>query len=332
MPDPTPLVALATAYQASMVLLAANRLGVFTRLASESMTAAELAPHCEADPRALGMLLDSCVAHGLLTKAGDRYGNTPLADAFLVGGRRDGLGNALDYMLDLYPVWGRLPEAVRSGRPALPPEEILGGDAEKTRHFVLGMHDRALGVARSLAGALDLTGRRRLLDIGGGPGTYARLLVEKTPGLRAVVLDLPAVVAIGRELLAGSAAADRIETRAGDYHEADLEPGGYDVVLMSGILHRETAEGCRELLAQAHRALAPGGLMVVADIHLDDETRTGPPFATLFALHMMLTSDHGGAHAKTEMAAWMAEAGFGGVEVEPFPAPMPHSLVLGTRT
>lgn len=331
MPDPTPILELTTAYWASMTLLAANRLDVFTLLAEKALTAAELAARCEADSRALGMLLDAAAAHGLLAKSDGTYRNTPVADAFLVAGRPGYLGDGLRYSLDLYPVWGRLPEAVRSGKPALPPREILGGDPEKTRNFVLGMHNRALGVARSLVSALDLAGRRRLLDVGGGPGTYSMLLAEKTPGLNATVLDLPAVVEIAREIVAGSEAADRIEIRAGDYHRTELEPGAYDVVLMSGMMHRETPESCRQLLAKAYRSLEPGGLVVVSDVFFDDESKTHPPFAALFALHMMLTSEQGGAHAKTEMVAWTSAAGFTDVATRPFPPPMPHTMVLGTK-
>ena len=110
-----------------------------------------------------------------------------------------------------------------------------------------------------------------------------------------------------------------------------LSNDGYDVVLMSGMMHRETPESCRRLLAKAFGALEAGGLVVVSDVFFDDEEKTSPPFSTLFALNMMLTSDHGSAHAQSEMADWTAEAGFTGVELAPFPPPMPHSMIQGVK-
>lgn len=324
------IVELSTAYWQSMALLSLNQLDVFTHLAEARCTAEELSSRCGADPRSLAMLLNAGVAYGLLAKADGVYRNTDAAESFLARGRPAYLGDALRFMLDLYPLWGGLTEAVRSGASPGAHQTILGEDPDKTRTFVLGMHNRALGVARSLATSLDLSGRRRLLDVGGGPGTYSVLLAEKTPGLEATVLDLPAVVEIGRELIAASPCRDRVETREGDYNEAAFEPG-YDVVLMSGMVHRETAESCRKLFAKAFGCLEPGGLVVVADIFFDDEEKSSPPFATLFALNMMLLSDHGSAFAKTEIAAWLDEAGFSEVEVRPLPPPMPHSMILAAK-
>lgn len=330
MPDPSAIVSLATSYWASMVLLAANRLGVFTALGAEPRSAAQVADKCAGDARSMAMLLNACVGLGLLRKTGEVFANSPAAEAFLVEGKPAYLGQALRYSEDLYPVWGRLAEAVRANAPQLPPQAILGDDPDKTRHFVLGMANRARGVAASLAAVLDLSGRRRLLDVGGGPGTYSGMLVTKTPGLRATVLDVPGVAAIARELIAASGLADRVDVLAGDYATSPF-PDGHDVVLMSGILHRETPESCRALLRKAFDALASGGLVAVSDVFFDDEAHVSPPFATLFALNMLLTSEHGSAHARTEMAAWMTEAGFADVIARPLPPPMPHTVLLAAR-
>ena len=329
-PDPAAVLQLTTAYWASLVLLSANRLGVFAALAEEPRSATATAAACGADPRSMEMLLNACVGQGLLAKRDGVFSNTPAVESLLVPGRPAYLGDGLEYALDLVPVWGQLARAVREGGPALPPEAILGDDPEKTRHFVLAMHNRAKGVARSLAAALDLSGRRRLLDVGGGPGTYSVLLVGQTPGLEATVLDLPAVVEIAAELIAEAGCADRVDTLAGDYKQTELPPGN-DVVLMSGMMHRETADQCRRLLRRAFEALSPSGLVVVSDVFFASEDKTTPPFAGLFALNMMLTSADGSAHSLPEMQRWMTAAGFTGLEVRPLPPPLPHSMVLGVR-
>jgi predicted O-methyltransferase YrrM len=330
LPDPSLIMQLALAYRSSMLLFTATELGVFTRLAAGPKSAAEVAAAAGARLEPMQLLLDGCVAAGLLVRDGSSYRNTAVADAFLVDGRPAYIGHGLEYARDLYQPWGRLPELMRTNEPVMEPESLLGGDPEKTRAFVLAMHERARGIGAVLPHGVDLAGRRRLLDVGGGPGTYSIALVQKTPGLRSTVLDRPGVLRIAEEIIASNGCADRIETRAGDYLTDDFGHG-YDVVLLSGMMHRERPDDCRLLLRKAHGALDTGGLVIVSDVFFDDDSHTTPPFAIQFALSMMLTAPHGTTHAVTEMAAWMTEAGFQHVEIRKLPRPNPHSLVLGVR-
>ena len=330
MPDPSLIMQLALAYRASMVLFAASELRVFTALAQQPKTAAEVAQGAGAQHEPVRLLLNGCVDAGLLVRDGEKYSNTPVADAFLVEGRPAYIGHGLKYAEDLYPVWGRLGELMRSNAPVMEPESLLGGDPEKTRAFVLAMHERARGISAVLPHGVDLSGRTRLLDVGGGPGTYSIALVRKTPGLRSTVLDLPGVLAIAREIIADNGCADRIDTIPGNYLTTAFGEG-YDVVLLSGMMHRETPDNCRLLLRKSFAALDRRGLVIVSDVFFDDDERTRPPFATHFALSMMLTAEHGTTHAKPQMAAWMSEAGFTDVEIRNLPKPNPHSLVVGTK-
>jgi hypothetical protein len=144
------------------------------------------------------------------------------------------------------------------------------------------------------------------------------------------VLDLPGILAVTREIVDAHGFADRVELRPGNYLTSPFGTG-FDAVLLSGMMHRETEETCRLLLRKSAGALDPGGLAVVSDVFFDSDRRTSPPFAISFALNMMLTSESGSAHAKTAMARWMADAGFTGVEVRDLPPPNPHSLVVGHK-
>ncbi|MGD2064778.1 MAG: class I SAM-dependent methyltransferase [Nitrospirota bacterium] len=327
--DPSQIFQLATGYWASQTFLTANRMGLFATLATGPMTVEGTAERLATAPRATRLLMNACVALGLLHRDGDQYSNTPPAAAFLVPGSPGYLGDSLLYADDLYLTWADLETAVRHAAPLAPPETILGDDPTKTRHFVRGMHHRAIGVGRALVEMLDLTGRRRLLDVGGGPGTYSCLLANRYPELHCTVLDLPPVVAIAREIIGEMGAADRVETLGGDFHQTDF-PADNDVVLISGLLHRESEEGCREAFGRARAALRPGGLLVVSDV-MTEEGGDAPPFATLFGLNMLLTSAEGGVHSHTGCQRWMAEAGFQEVAARSFPPPMPHWVVTGTR-
>ena len=148
------------------------------------------------------------------------------------------MGNAMRYSDQLYATWGRLDEALRSGKPALAAESYLGDDEARTRSFVHAMHGRAMGIARVLVGGARSQGRKAMLDVGGGPGTYSILLTERYPGLHSEVLELPGVAAVAREIVAAAGASERVTLRDGDYHSSDFG-SGHDVVLMSGMFHRE---------------------------------------------------------------------------------------------
>lgn len=328
-PDPTALVRLSTAYWDSQTLLTANRLRVFDVVAGGPRSADEIAAALGLDPRAAGIFLRACVGLGLLQDHEGRFGNSPSAATFLVSSSPAYLGGAMRYSDQLYGTWGQLEQALRSGRPAMAAETYLGDDPEKTRTFVQSMHGRALGIARALVEILDLGGRRNLLDVGGGPGTYSILLTGKFTGLHAEVLELPGVAAVAREIVAAAGASDRVTLRDGDYHDADFG-SGRDAVLMSGMFHRETPHTCRDLIERAWWCLAPGGLLAVSDV-FTDEGGTQPAFAAMFGLNMMLTAPDGGVHADADVGRWMADCGFVELRTTPLPPPMPHRVVTGIK-
>ncbi len=330
LPNPALLMRLALAYRSSMVLFAATDLDVFTPLSDGPMSAAELAKACGSQVEPTRMLLDACTAEGLLTRVGDRFENTPLVDAYLVKGRPAYIAHGLKFAEDLYPAWGRLVDMVKTGRPTIPHDTMLGEDKEKTRAFVYAMHERGRGMSAVLPHGADFSGRRRLLDVGGGPGTYSIALVRQTPGLTSTVLDLPGVLEVTREIVSDNGCADRIDLLPGNYLTSSFGTG-YDAALLSGMMHRETAENCRLLLRKTFEAMEPGGMAVVSDVFFENDEKNSPPFSTYFALNMMLMAEHGSAHAKTEMAAWMADAGFVRVEIRELPPPNPHSLVVGFK-
>jgi ubiquinone/menaquinone biosynthesis C-methylase UbiE len=327
--NPSVIFKLATAYWDSSVFLTANRLNLFSIISESEKTASELAGELGTVVHSTEMFLNTCVSLGLIEKTDGKYKNSALSETFLVKGKPSYLGDALKYSDDLYPVWGRLEDTLRSGTPALKPETILGEDPEKTRNFVMGMHNRALGVGSSLAEKADLAGRNRLLDVGGGPATYSILLARKNPDLKAKVMDLPKVVEIAQEIIKDFKMEERVQAVAGDYTK-DPFPEGNDCVLNSGIFHRETEDSCRVLINKAYKSLEPGGLFIINDVFCNKE-KDGPPFVMLFGINMMLTSEFGTVHSTAEVTQWLKEAGFTDISSEPLPPPMPHTLIKGVK-
>lgn len=328
--DPAPLIKLSTLYWDSQVFLTANRIGLFAQLATGEQTLEQLAAALSMQARPLRLVLNACVALGLVEEGDKGFRNSALSQTFLVPGKQTYMGNAVRYSDDMYAAWGALEQALREGAPPMKPESYTGNDPELTRHFVYGMHNRALGIGTALVNVVDLTGRTNMLDVGGGPGTYSALFARRYPQLRSRVFDLPGVVAIAEEIVASLGVGDRVQTLPGDYMRTEF-PLHNDVVLISGVFHRETETTCRELIGKAAGALDEGGLLVISDV-FTDAGGASPLFATLFGINMMLSAPDGGVHADADVARWMAEAGFADVDTTPFPPPMPHRVVAGVKS
>jgi ubiquinone/menaquinone biosynthesis C-methylase UbiE len=328
--NPTRLVEIASAYYESSVLFAASELGLFAKLAELGQAdAPTIAESCGLNPRGTRLLLDACVAVELLIKDGDRYQNSPEAAAFLVPGSPADLSGAIRYNRDVYGAWGKLQDLVRTGKPVERPELHLGEDPERTRSFVLAMHGRAMGIGQAVVPLLDLSGRRALLDVGGGPGTYSILIARAFPQIQCTMLDLPEVVRIAGAIISGAGVGDRVRTLAGDYHTLPF-PEGQDAIIFFGVLHQEDPTAIRELLGRAHRALALGGVIYVLDM-MTDPSHTQPKFSALFALNMALTTSHGWVFSGDELKAWVLEAGFTAFSCRPLPPPMPHWLAMAKK-
>jgi 3-hydroxy-5-methyl-1-naphthoate 3-O-methyltransferase len=330
MTQPNHIMDMASAFYDSCVLFAASDAGVFGKLAElERANASAIARALHSDLRGTRLLLDACVALGLLAKDGDEYANTSESAAFLVPGAPGDLSRAIRYNRDVYSVWGKLENFVSDGKAVEKPEIHLGEDPERTRTFVLSMHARALAIGRAVVPQLDLAGCKRLLDVGGGPGTYSVLMAQANPDLTCTVLDLPAVVAIASELIEQHGMAERVSTLAGNYRTADF-PAGLDAVNFFGCLHQESPEGIRQLFKKAHEALNPGGMIHVMDI-MTDATHAAPKFSALFAVNMALTTHDGWVFSDEELVGWLEEAGFVQCHVEPLQPPMPHWLATARK-
>ncbi len=296
----------------SAVLFTANDVGVFPALADGHHTAEEVTELLGTDPRATAMLLDAAVALGLLTKRAHRYGLTPLSAETLVPGRPGYMGNIVRHSQGMWLAWGDLPHVLRAGKPRREgPRAEPSPDADRTRHFIEGMHDNATPIAETLMDRIDVSRVSRFLDIGGGPGTYCYAALHRNPSLSATILDLPDTLAIAREFIAARGLGDRVDIVAGDYN-ADPLPSGYDLALMSQVLHSNSREECAALIRKAFDALAPGGRLVIHEFALEED-RTAPLHAALFSLNMLANTDHGSAWTDREIIGWMKGAGFTGV-------------------
>lgn len=334
--SPVPLMQLATAFWAFKALASAHELDLFTRLSEAGgMTISEVAEGFELHPRPAEMLLTGCAALGLLEKEADRYRNSPLAEEFLVRGKPYFFGGFIQ-MLDqrLYPGWGKLTEAIRTNRPTTwnPDTQSSLFDGEDPAMLTLfweAMHSLSTFTARVLADADDLSGYKRLLDVGGGSGAYDIELCKHYPGLRSTVYDLPFVTEIAAGKVAEAGLADRIETVAGDFFVDDQFPPGHDLILFSMIMHDWSEAKDRDLLRKAYEALPSGGGVMITELLVNDE-KTGPAPAALMSLNMLIETE-GRNYTPAEYGGWLTDVGFTGIRTVWFDAPGANGVVIARK-
>jgi SAM-dependent methyltransferase len=330
MSDPSRIVRMASAFQESCLLFAASDLGIFKKLKElAAADADELAGELGLNGRGVRLLLDACTAIGLLSKDDGRYSNSADTATFLVPGQPGDLSGALRYNRDVYTAWGKVTELARTGSPVEKPELHLGEDAARTRTFVMSMHGKAMATAQPTLAVLDVKGRKQLLDVGGGPGTFSALLAKANPELSCTVLELPPIVDIAKGLIEAQGQSERVKFLAGDYHTTPF-PAGNDVILFFGMMHQEPVDSIRDLLKRAYGAMMPGGVVYVMDM-MTDASHVKPPFSAMFAVNMALTKEHGWVFSDVELRGWMEEAGFLDFTVKPLAPPMPHWIASGRK-
>jgi SAM-dependent methyltransferase len=307
-------------FRASRALMTAHQLGIFQAL-RQPQRASEVAKECKTDPRMTEKLLIVCCALGLVKKDNEHFALTQLATDMLLPESARYFGGVLDHGEMLW--WGStgLPDIVRTGgRGAAPkpPEYFVSHWHE---HWIWAMHGNAAnGSAQWLASQIDLTGRKLLLDVGGGPGTYSIALCQRFPKLKAIIWDLPQTLAIARQVVERFHMSDRISFKEGDWNSEEFGTG-YDCVFMSNVMHGQGSQA-ETRVQQAMRALVPGGLLMIQDFLLNND-KCGPLPAALFNLML-------GAYTVSEIIDIIRSAGFKEVSLIAYNARRGSGLVTAT--
>jgi len=321
------LLQLSGSYWGVCSLHAGVRLDVFTALNGVTRSAVEVAAACSCDSRAMEMLLNALTSQGLLEKDSGGYRNTPFSAHNLVKGEPGYLGHIILHHHHLMPGWAHLHKAVINGGPVgrdFPQED----EAAERESFLMGMFNLASQLAPRIAASVDLTGFHRLLDFGGGPGTYAIHFCRQNPDLGAVVYDLPSSRAFAEDVITRYGLGDRISFASGNYH-LDPGPTGFDVAWLSHILHAEGPEGCQTILRKAVEALHPGGKLLVQEFILND-AKDGPSFPALFSLNMLLVTSSGRSYSEIELRGMMEEAGLSDIRRLAIDLPNGAGIMVGT--
>jgi SAM-dependent methyltransferase len=326
------IMSMARGFQVAKMLMVAVDLGLFDFL-TEPKSGEEIAAWLKAEPRATGIFLNGLAALGLVDKGGDKFKNSALASHYLVQGSENYRGSIIKHMEHTWKRgWEDLKGTVLVGHPpAAETEKWVDGrperDEAEVKAFIWGMHAIARDLAPGVAAKLDLSGVRRLLDLGGGPATYAINFAQANPDLAATVFDLPMPIKIARENIANNGLTDRVDTLAGNFLQDDIG-GGYDFIWVSQILHSHDEAQCKLIIAKAVAALKGGGRLAIQDFYLNADGAS-PTGAAMFGVHMLAVTPRGRAYTSGEVAEWMEEEGL--TKPEFMESGMDASILMGKK-
>ncbi len=318
---------IAQSYGQSAALMAAVEVGLFTAISKGAGTYDEVAKALDIHPTNAERLMVMLCAAGLLEQAQARHNNAPDVERFLVEGNPGYMGPWITFTKPQWNEWGRLAEHIRTRDL-----KVMGGIEAFTvadaRRYHNATYSIGMGAGRRFARRVDLAGRKRIMDIGGGSGAYCIAAAKEHPGIRAVVLDLPVVCEVTREFIAGNGVADRVEAQACNF-TSDPFPTDCDVAIMASNLPMYSREMIAAVVRKTHDALLPGG-----EMHLIGETtnneRTGPWGPAYWGLGQAITDSLGLAHSEADVIGYFKAAGFENVGVHEFIAGS-LSRIAGTK-
>jgi SAM-dependent methyltransferase len=321
------LIELVNGFRVSRVILTAVELRLFDLLEGKSCSSADLATLMSTDPRATDRLMNVLAGAGLLEKQHGLFTNSGFASRYMVSTSPSYLGG-LGHTADLWRKWSTLTQVIRKGSAMDLEDNFNDRGPEWLEKFIAAMHARGMAQGRELASMLDLSGVKRSLDVGGGSGAFTFGFVEKNPGIQGVVYDLPNVVPITEKYIQKTNNSGHVATLAGDYLSDELGKG-YDLVLMSAIIHINSVEENLRLVRKGTEALNPGGQLVIMD-HLMSDDRTEPFTGALFALNMLVGTRSGDSYTLSEISDWMKDAGLS--DLKNFDLPSGGQFIVGFKS
>jgi len=318
-PNPLQIFELATGFMRAKHLFVAGELGIFEKLADGPATLDELAAKLGTPRRTTRIVADAVTALGLLERQGDKYRNSALAQAHLSGS-----GGAVDMRPFLrfwnrlsYKRWLGLEDSVRQGKGVAGEFNFT---PEEQKIFSEGVEAFSAGDALALASGYDFSRHMRVLDLGGGTGSFLKALLRRYPKLQCTLYELSTAAAVARKRLAEDLQGRRIEIVEGDFLKDPL-PRGHDVVLLAHVVHALVSESNLELLRRARQAVAPGARLLMVDFWMN-ATHTEPLAGALMAGEFLVVGGAGDVYSVEEARGWVDKSGWRFVELRPLGGPI----------
>lgn len=293
------------AYRLPRIILTALDLDLFTVMGSRAWTILVLATRLRVDPRALHILCRNLASAGFLIQKGNTYVACPVGQGELNRQSPKYRGAYVELIKRQWDDWSQLTRTVKRGTPV---DRDAPDHPQYRRHFSWAMHHRSQDVAPLLAKQLNLAGAATLLDLGGGPGTFALAFLAKNPALHATLCDRPPAVHVARLIAKSFKHGRRLSYYPLDFMQKTLK-GRYDVIWLSNVVHIYSPEENQALFRRLVHNLTPRGRLIIQDAFTLDPEGFYPSETNLFAVTMLLFTEAGNTYARADVMQWLRKAG-----------------------
>ena len=332
--QPNPLLVWDTinAYQRSAALRAAIDLDLFTSIGNGAATSDELAAQTGAAARGLRILCDYLSVIGFLTKAGDAYRLTLTSAVFLNGKSPACMASAARFLNapKLMAGFANFTDTVRRGGTQLGTGGVNEAEFSEWVTFAESMTPLMLNSRSAIAGLCSQTNGRgiRVLDVAAGHGLFGIAVAGSVRNAEITAQDWPNVLQVALRNAKQAGIENRYRLLPGNVFDVDLGEG-YDVILLTNLLHHFDKASCTQILKKIHRALSDDGRLINLEF-VPNEDRVTPPIPATFSLMMLGLTSAGDAYTAREHEEMLADAGFDKPAVIPV-AQAPQTLLVSTK-
>ncbi len=316
-PTTVRLQKLSWAFTQSAVLFGAIEAGFFTAVTKNGTSAEAIAQTLGITVPNTQRMIVALLTLGLIERDGTGFRNAPDVERFLVRDQPSYAGDWVHWFHHQWGAWGELGQRLQAtGEERSLGFYTEGFTVEHARRYHQATASVGMGAARKFLREVDLTGRRKILDLGGGSGAYSIQAAKQYPEIEAVVLDLPEVVVVSRDFITEHGVAERVSAEACDF-TADPLPSGADVIMMNSNLPQYSGAVIQMVVQKAYDALEPGGEMHICG-EMVNEDWNGPLIPAMCAMHGALFQSTALPHTPTDCIGYFEAAGFQDIQVREF--------------
>ncbi len=333
-PQPDHILQVGLGFWASKVLLSAVEMELFTELAKHAEDLETLQRRLGLHPRGAADFLDSLVALKFIDRRDGKYYNTPATDLFLDKRKQSYMGGMLEMANHrLYPFWGRLTTALRTGLPQSEDKrdgrnffETLYSNPARLKEFLAAMTGISRGSNMTIARQFPWSSYRTAVDVGTAQGDLITQVALANPQIEGIGFDLPAVAPVFEKYIEANGLSGRVRFSPGSFFDDPMPKA--DVIMMGHILHDWDLDIKRMLIRKAYDAVPSGGALIVYESIIDDDRSTNA-FGLLMSLNMLIETPGGFDYTGADCQLWMKEVGFKQTRVEHLVGP--DSMVIGIK-